>query len=175
MVSVLLAEKFVTLGAVKNALKARMKFDWCNHDAAVSEPRSRHRYSSEMGRALQLGAAGARPDHPELPTLLQPQQCLEQGESTACPTHRSCSGAGPGSALPFPALLCPSRLFSALPGSALPLRPGSGGSYGRLGFLLRQSKPQVALSTSTHGENANTAVLLFMEIARGVSVLGLKS
>lgn len=54
--------------------------------------------------------------------------------------------------------------------SALPLRPGSRGSSGRLRFLLQQSNPQVALSTSTHGENANTAVLLFMEIAQGVSV-----
>lgn len=59
---------------------------------------------------------------------------------------------------------------TAGPGSALPLHPGSRGSSGRLRFLLQQSNPQVALSTSTHGENANTAVLLFMEIAQGVSV-----
>lgn len=151
-----------------------MKFDWYNDDAAVSEPQ--HRYSSEMGRALYLGAAGARPDQSELPTPLQPQQCLEQGKSTACPT--------PALGL---ALLCPSWLCSAPPvlfappalpcpsSSALPLCPGSRGSYGQLGFLLWQSKPQVALSTSTHGEKANTAVLLFMEIAQGVSVLGLES
>lgn len=51
MPSVLLAEKFVILGAVKNVLKAQTTFGWSNNDTAVSKPWSWHKYSSEKGRA----------------------------------------------------------------------------------------------------------------------------